>query len=85
MRSTREKELGEEHREGSSDPNTSAPARMGSDRRKDGSMSSNREKELDREFLHGDEASLEDALIEQQSTGWYFGPGGPGGHSDEVD
>ena len=53
--------------QGSSGPYTSAPVRRGSDRRKDGSMSSTREKELDREFLHGDEDSLEDALIKQQS------------------
>ena len=69
----------------SSGPYTSAPVRKGTARGEGRPMSSTREKELDREYLHGEEDSLEDALIKQQTTGWYFGPGGPGGHSDEVD
>ena len=50
-----------------------------------GPMSSTREQELGEEFFHGDEDSLEEVLLEQRGTGWYYGPGGPEGRIDEVD
>jgi hypothetical protein len=50
-----------------------------------GSSSSTRERELGEEYIHGEGESLDEVLQEQQSPGWYFGPGGPGGHNDEID
>ena len=68
----------------SSGPYTSAPVGKRITHKEDGTWSSTRERELGEELI-SEEGSLDEVLREQQSPGWYFGPGGPDGRIDEVD